>query len=91
MQKRFKADNGVAGTDISVADLDQLRAALEAEGVAAFGPNAAAAALEGSKGFMKDLCAREGIPTAAYRRFTEADAAKAYIAAQGAPIVAMPG
>jgi phosphoribosylamine--glycine ligase len=61
--------------------------ALEAEGIAAFGPNAAAAALEGSKGFMKDLCAREGIPTAAYRRFTDAGAAKAYIAAQGAPIV----
>jgi phosphoribosylamine---glycine ligase len=61
--------------------------ALEAEGIAAFGPSAAAAALEGSKGFMKDLCAREGIPTAAYRRFTDAAAAKAYIAAQGAPIV----
>ena len=56
-------------------------------GIAAFGPSAAAAALEGSKGFMKDLCAREGIPTAAYRRFTDAAAAKAYIAAQGAPIV----
>jgi phosphoribosylamine--glycine ligase len=61
--------------------------ALEAEGIAAFGPSKAAAALEGSKGFMKDLCAREGIPTAAYRRFTEAAPAKAYIAAQGAPIV----
>ena len=61
--------------------------ALEADGIAAFGPTAAAAALEGSKGFMKDLCAREGIPTAAYRRFTDAAAAKAYIAAQGAPIV----
>jgi phosphoribosylamine--glycine ligase len=61
--------------------------ALEAEGIAAFGPTAAAAALEGSKGFMKDLCAREGIPTAAYRRFTGAEAARSYIAAQGAPIV----
>src|ERR1700744_3068111 len=61
--------------------------ALEAVGIAAFGPSAAAAALEGSKGFMKDICAREGIPTAAYRRFTDAAAAKAYIAAQGAPIV----
>ncbi len=38
--------------------------ALEAEGIAAFGPSAAAAALEGSKGFTKDLCARAGIPTA---------------------------
>ncbi|HZK90972.1 MAG TPA: phosphoribosylamine--glycine ligase [Stellaceae bacterium] len=61
--------------------------ALEGEGIAAFGPSAAAAALEGSKGFMKDLCAREGIPTAAYRRFTDAAAARAYIAAQGAPVV----
>ena len=61
--------------------------ALEAEGIAAFGPSAAAAALEGSKGFMKDLCAREGIPTASYRRFRDAAAAKAYIAAEGAPIV----
>src|SRR5207244_1200633 len=41
----------------------------------------------GSKGFMKDLCAREGIPTAAYRRFSDAAAAKDYIAEQGAPIV----
>ena len=61
--------------------------ALEAEGIAAFGPSAAAAALEGSKSFMKDLCAREGIPTAAYRRFRDAAAAKAHIAAHGAPIV----
>ncbi len=61
--------------------------ALEGEGIAAFGPTAAAAALEGSKAFMKDLCAREGIPTAAYRRFRDAAAAKAYIAEQGAPIV----
>lgn len=61
--------------------------ALEAEGIAAFGPSAAAAALEGSKGFMKDLCASQGIPTAAYRRFTEGAAARAYIAARGAPIV----
>jgi phosphoribosylamine--glycine ligase len=60
---------------------------LEAEGIAAFGPTKDAAALEGSKGFMKDLCAREGVPTAAYRRFTDAAAAKAYIAGQGAPIV----
>jgi phosphoribosylamine---glycine ligase len=61
--------------------------ALEAEGIAAFGPRKAAAALEGSKGFLKDLCAREGIPTAAYRRFRDAAAAKGYIAEQGAPIV----
>jgi len=61
--------------------------ALEAEGIAAFGPSAAAAALEGSKGFMKDLCAREGIPTAGYRRFRDVAAAKAFIAQQGVPVV----
>ena len=60
---------------------------LEASGIKAFGPSAAAAQLEGSKGFMKDLCARHGIPTAAYRRFTDAEAAKAYARACGAPIV----
>ena len=56
-------------------------------GIKAFGPNAAAARLEGSKGFMKDLCAKYDIPTAAYGRFTDAEAAKAYIREQGVPIV----
>ncbi len=60
---------------------------LEAAGIPAFGPNAAGAALEGSKGFMKDLAQRHAIPTAAYGRFTEASAAKAYVAEQGLPIV----
>jgi phosphoribosylamine--glycine ligase len=60
---------------------------LAAAGVKAFGPSAAAARLEGSKGFMKDFCARHGIPTAAYGRFTDIAAAKAFIAEHGAPIV----
>jgi phosphoribosylamine--glycine ligase len=60
---------------------------LEEAGIRAFGPSAAAAALEGSKGFMKDLCAKYGIPTAAYGRFTEAKPAKDFIRARGAPIV----
>jgi phosphoribosylamine--glycine ligase len=60
---------------------------LEAAGIEAFGPSAAAARLEGSKGFTKDLCKANAIPTAAYERFTDAERAKAYIAAQGAPIV----
>jgi len=60
---------------------------LAAVGIKAFGPSAAAAMMEGSKGFMKDFCARHAIPTAAYGRFTEAAAAKAFIAEQGAPIV----
>jgi phosphoribosylamine--glycine ligase len=60
---------------------------LDAAGVKVFGPSAAAAALEGSKGFMKDLCAKYGIPTAAYARFTDAAAAKAYLRERGAPVV----
>ncbi|MFO0989782.1 MAG: phosphoribosylamine--glycine ligase [Alphaproteobacteria bacterium] len=60
---------------------------LEEAGIKAFGPSAAAARLEGSKGFVKDLCARHGIPTARYRRFTDAAAARAYVREQGAPIV----
>ncbi len=60
---------------------------LEAAGIAAFGPGAAAARLEASKGFAKDLCAAVDIPTAAYRRFTNASAAKAYVREHGAPIV----
>jgi phosphoribosylamine--glycine ligase len=60
---------------------------LEAAGIKAFGPRRNAAALEGSKGFAKDFCARHGIPTAAYRRFAELDAAVAHIRAAGAPIV----
>ena len=62
---------------------DDLRAA----GIKVFGPSKAAARLEGSKGFTKDLCARQNIPTAAYGRFTSAEAAKAYVRDQGAPIV----
>jgi phosphoribosylamine--glycine ligase len=61
--------------------------ALEAEGIAAFGPTAAAAAIEASKGFAKDLFVRAQIPTAAYRRFRDPAAAKAFIASHGAPIV----
>src|SRR5713101_7948692 len=61
--------------------------ALEAEGIPAFGPNAAAAALEGSKAYAKDFCMRAGIPTAAYRRFRDPAAAKAFIASHGAPVV----
>jgi phosphoribosylamine--glycine ligase len=60
---------------------------LEAADIKAFGPNARGAEIEGSKGFMKDLCARYGIPTAAYGRFDEPDEAKEFIIRQGAPIV----
>ncbi|MCC8931142.1 phosphoribosylamine--glycine ligase [Rhizobium sp. 'Codium 1'] len=62
---------------------DRLREA----GIAVFGPSAAAAQLEGSKGFTKDVCARFNIPTGAYQRFNNAPKAKAYVREQGAPIV----
>ena len=60
---------------------------LEAAGIKAFGPTRAAARLEGSKGFTKDLCRENGIPTAAYERFRAADPAKTYLRARGTPIV----
>jgi phosphoribosylamine--glycine ligase len=60
---------------------------LEAAGIAAFGPSAAAAAIEGSKGFMKDLAAKYGIPTARYSRFSDAGAAKAFARQFTPPIV----
>jgi len=60
---------------------------LRAENITVFGPSAAAAQLEGSKGFTKDICARYHIPTGAYQRFTDAAAARAYVNEQGAPIV----
>src|SRR5690606_16262355 len=59
----------------------------KAAGIKAFGPGRAAAQLEGSKAFTKDLCAAFDIPTAAYRRFTEVEAAKTYIRSYGVPIV----
>jgi phosphoribosylamine---glycine ligase len=60
---------------------------LAAAGIKAFGPNRAAAKLEGSKGFTKDLCRENGIPTAAYERFTAAVPAKDHVRRHGAPIV----
>ncbi|MGJ8625608.1 MAG: phosphoribosylamine--glycine ligase [Sulfitobacter sp.] len=62
---------------------DDLRAA----GFTVFGPSAAASALEASKAFTKEICAASNAPTAAYGHFTDAAAARAYVAAQGAPIV----
>lgn len=52
---------------------------LEHAGIKVFGPSAAAAEIEGSKAFMKDLCAKYGIPSAEYETFDEPDAAKEYI------------
>jgi phosphoribosylamine--glycine ligase len=60
---------------------------LNAANIPVFGPSAKAAQLEGSKGFTKDICRKYNIPTAAYARFADAAKAKAYIHANGAPIV----
>ena len=61
--------------------------ACRAAGLLTFGPSAAAARLEASKAFTKDICDACAAPTAAWARFTEAAPARAYIRAQGAPIV----
>ena len=62
---------------------DRLRDA----GLLVFGPSQAAAALEASKAFTKEICDASGAPTAAYGHFTDAASARAYVEAQGAPIV----
>ena len=62
---------------------DRLRDA----GLLVFGPSAAAARLEASKAFTKEICDAANAPTAAYGHFTDAEAAKAHVRAQGAPIV----
>lgn len=67
--------------------VDGLADSLADASIPCFGPTKAAARLEGSKGFLKDLLKKYDIPTAKYERFTDPDAAKAYITEQGAPIV----
>lgn len=59
----------------------------QSKGLAVFGPNKAAAQMEGSKVFAKNLMKKYHVPTAAYASFTDGDVAKAYIKEQGAPIV----
>lgn len=67
--------------------VDGIADALEVAGIPVFGPSAAAAQLEGSKGFTKDICTKYGIPTAAYGRFSNIDDAKEYVKQEGVPIV----
>ncbi len=75
----------VVGPDDPLADgiVDHL----QGMGLKVFGPNKAAAQIEGSKIFMKDLCHKYRIPTAAYETFDDAERALTYIREQGAPIV----
>ncbi len=83
--KANAVDFVVVGPDAAVAAgvVDDLNAA----GFKAFGPTRAAARLESSKTFTKELCRKHNIPTAAYQHFTDAESAKKYIRAKGAPIV----
>ena len=83
--KEQGVDLTVVGPEVplTLGIVDRFRAA----GLDIFGPTKAAARLEGSKSFSKDLMVKYGIPTAAYRTFTDRDAAVAYIREQGAPIV----
>ena len=67
--------------------VDGLADSLRGAGFAVFGPSKAAAQLEGSKGFTKDLCARHGIPTAAFERHADAAAARLALARFGLPVV----
>jgi phosphoribosylamine---glycine ligase len=83
--RRNAVDFVVVGPDAAIAAgiVDDLDVA----GFKAFGPTKAAGQLESSKNFTKALCRANNIPTAAYEHFTDAEAAKAYIRRQGAPIV----
>jgi phosphoribosylamine--glycine ligase len=83
--QKEKVDLAVIGPEQALVDgvSDTLRAA----GIRVFGPSKAAALLESSKGFTKDLCRKYGIPTGDYARFTDAVSAKEYIARQPMPIV----
>ena len=67
--------------------VDGLADSLRDAGLAVFGPSRAAAQLEGSKGFTKDLCARAGIPTGGYERVTSETAGLAAVERFGAPVV----
>lgn len=80
-----KIDLVVVGPEAPL--VDGIADRLIAEGLPVFGPRRVAAQLEGSKLFTKELCKAHNIPTAAFGRFTEVEAARAFIRAQGAPIV----
>src|SRR3982751_4080533 len=83
--RKNAVDFVVVGPDAAIAAgmVDDLNAA----GFKAFGPTKAAGRLESSKTFTKTLCRANNIPTAAYAHFSDPEKAKAYIRAQGAPII----
>ncbi len=83
--RETQVDLTVVGPEaaLAVGIVDAFRAA----GLRIFGPTKAAARIESSKEFAKELMSRYGIPTAAYRAFGDYEEARAYVAEQGAPIV----
>ena len=85
LAQRLKIDFVVIGPDAPL--VAGMADAFTAAGIKVFGPSKAAARLEGSKGFTKELCRKHNIPTAAYERFTDLGKAEAYVREQGAPIV----
>ena len=83
--KEKQIDLAVVGPEVPLTN--GLVDALNAVGIKAFGPTKLAAEIEGSKAFSKGLMKKYNIPTAKYEVFTDADAARAYIEQEGAPIV----
>lgn len=83
--QEHKIDLTIVGPEVPLAN--GIVDAFNSQGLAIFGPTQAAAQIEGSKSFAKDLMKKYHIPTAKFEVFTEAEAAKAYIVEQGAPIV----
>ena len=83
--KEKQIDLAVVGPEVPLTN--GLVDALQAAGIKAFGPTKLAAEIEGSKAFSKGLMKKYNIPTAKYEVFTDADAARAYIEQEGAPIV----
>ncbi|MBS7544549.1 phosphoribosylamine--glycine ligase [Ancylobacter oerskovii] len=80
-----KIDLVVVGPEAPL--VDGIADRLIAEGINVFGPGRAAAQLEGSKLFTKELCRQHDIPTAAFGRFSQAEAARDFVRRRGAPIV----
>ncbi len=85
----FAKGNGIDLVVVGPEDplVKALADGLQMADIPVFGPSAQAARLEGSKGFMKDLCAKYNIRTAGYGRFTSPEAAEEFIDKTGAPIV----
>ncbi|MBY0355568.1 MAG: phosphoribosylamine--glycine ligase [Rickettsiales bacterium] len=83
--QKEKVDLVIIGPEKAL--VDGVTDALRAAGIAVFGPSKAAAQLEASKGFTKDLCRTYGIPTGNYARFTDTESAKDYVARQPMPLV----